>query len=218
MKSHVQPHSLPNAIEGLLNWCLPESVKEPILGDCLEGYINKYHRGATFAKLWLIKQVCSLVFHYSYTTQRGTLMFLFSVILVLLTMIMAFVLSGDWSNFINIPSMIIVVVPTLIAGALSAGRDNIRHHLLMLFDNKLLQANKTPKEVIKTYDVMSNTAMIMAWFGVVSGLVAMANAITKENFADVVLPAFAICILTLLYGLMIKTYCYFAKVRINSAL
>lgn len=145
-------------------------------------------------------------------------MFLISVILVLSTMVMAFVLSGDWSNFINIPSIIVVVVPTLIAGVLSAGKDNIKSHLFILFDNKRLQNNESPNDVLKTYDVMSNTAMIMAWFGVVTGLVAMASAITKETFADVVLPAFAICILTLLYGLMIKTYCYFAKVRINSCI
>ena len=214
-ESHLES-SLPSMALSLLKWSLPADLQEPIIGDCEEGFTNKMNISKNRAMLWLFKQVISILWSFGLQTQRGSIMFLLSVLGVVGIMVMSFWLGGTIAMYYNFPSVIIVVVPAVLAGIICARKGTFLSHFSVLTDSHSLSRLQNRKEYVKTFEVMSQTAMLMAWFGVVTGLVAMTSNITKETFADVFMPAFAVCILTLLYGIIIKTLCYFAKIRILS--
>lgn len=66
------------------------------------------------------------------------------------------------------------------------------------------------------FEIVGKVSMLMGWFGVISGAISMASNIEPEVFANVFGPAFAVMSLTLLYALIVKVFCYFAILRINS--
>lgn len=54
----------------------------------------------------------------------------------------------------------------------------------------------------------------MGFIGVVINAVAMASNIEPETFSGVFGSAFAVCMLTIFYALLIKALCYAAEAKI----
>ncbi|GEM_PF-3215536 len=208
--------NLPSSANAILRWSLPESLQEPLIGDCEEGFYNKRAQSKQKALFWLYKQIISILWNFGLTTQRGSIMFFMSMCGVIAIMLMALVLGGDYGMYVNIPSVIIVLIPSILAGAVYAEKGTFLSHFSLLINNNALKTLQQRQRYAKMFEIIGQTAMIMAWFGVVAGLVAISGNTTKDTFADVILPAFSVCILTLLYGLMLKALCHFAKIRILS--
>lgn len=212
--SNPECFKMPNYIVSMIDWCVPFDLQETIKGDIAEGLFNRLTKDKLSAYIWLYRQVIAIFWHFSPSTQRGSLMFMFSSILVSGIILMTFWLGGSLKMFFDLPSLIIVMVPALIAPFLTLSKKEVVDAFKALFDSNTLPSNAETCQ--KVFQIMDKVAMLMGWFGVISGAIAIAGNVNAESFAQVFGPAFAVMALTLLYALIIKVFCYFAILRVNS--
>ncbi|WP_339719386.1 hypothetical protein [uncultured Paraglaciecola sp.] len=142
-------------------------------------------------------------------------MFLLGMIVFVFTTAMAMMMSGEIMMFVNVPSLIIVFPPALFLTFASTSKQSRSHALALLF-SKGLGLNygelSAAKLVFKNF---GNLNLLMGWIGVVIGAIAMAANIELETFSQGFGPAFAVCMLTLFYALLMKVICYAAEAKIQ---
>jgi hypothetical protein len=108
-----------------------------------------------------------------------------------------------------------VVPPALILTFASSSKQSSSNAFRVLFSENL---NLSREELIaakQLYTTFGNMNMLMACIGVVIGAIAIASNIEAKVFSQVFGPAFAVCVLPLLYALLIKTLCYGAEAKIQ---
>lgn len=211
------PHrnSPPWLAQKCLHWSLPEGLKEAVLGDLEEEFHEKLaNRGHTNAKIWYLRQALLTTLTYLKRTQRGMLMFVISLLVFLGMTVMAFVLSGELSMFINIPSLLLVVPPALFFAFAATSKQAFSQGLKLLFDDGMDLSKAELLSAKRMFVTLGNVAMWCGFFGVIIGSIAMASSIEPEIFTKVIGPATAVCLLTLLYGMLIKIPCYLAEQKI----
>lgn len=169
--SNSQDYIMPASVSSLIDWCVPFELREVIKGDVSEGLFNRLTHTKLAAYVWLFKQVIAILWHFSPTTQRGSMMFIFSFLVVSSIIMMTFWLGSPPSMYFNL--------------------------------------------IQKTFQVIEKVAIMMGWFGVISGAIAIASNVEPEVFPRVFGPAFAVMSLTLLYALIVKVFCYLAILRLH---
>lgn len=207
---------LPKHVLSILSWSIPVALQDPIIGDIEEGLEKRADHSLPTTLIWLYKQTFSLIWHYMLAAQKGTIMFFLGLLTLLAVIAMTFVLGGGASLYVDIPSGIIVFTPALIVGFISVGKKQFFESFHMILDMQKLTNTEVTEKDVRVFDVMSTTATIMGWFGVVSGIVAMSANIKAEVFSTVFGPSLAVCLLTLLYSIIVKAVCYMAKQHILS--
>ena len=112
-------------------------------------------------------------------------MFFLGLIGVFGVMMYAAVLGGNLTAFIDIPSLVVVVVASFFAAlAMSKGK----------FDER-------------TISLTGDAAVIIGWLGFLIGLVLMAGNLKNLLANDAIGPAFSVAFLTVLYGYFLKLVC-----------
>lgn len=205
---------IPSHVNSIIDWSVPHELQEVIKGDLSEGFCNKLNSSKLPSYFWLYKQAILIFWHFSPNTQRGSLMFILSFLVISGIILMTFWLGGPLSMFFNLPSLIIVLVPALLAPFMVLKKNNVIGAFKALFDS-----NSTISDLDNyrhVFEIVSKVSMLMGWFGVISGAISIGSNMEPETFADVFGPAFAVMSLTLLYALIVKVFCYFAVLRINS--
>ena len=215
VQTKANSSALLNISNHILKWSLPQDLHEPIYGDLHEQFHIINRHSALKAYVWLILQTCSVLWHFSYSTQRGTFMFLISIFSIIAIVLMTFWLGGELSMYFDIPSILIVCLPAILVSLMAVGKETFMSSFKLLLSTHLLNELEETNEHVKTFEVMGKTAMLMGWFGIVTGAIAIASNISAEMFASVFGPAFAVMCLTLLYSLMMKTFCYVAILRLT---
>lgn len=204
---------MPPIVISIVDWCVPFELKEMIKGDISEGLFNRLTHTKLTAYVWLFRQMIGILWHFSPTNQRGSIMFIFSFLVVSSIVMMTFWLGGPPSMYFNLPSLIIVVIPALLAPFMMQQKSDVFDAFKALVDNN--SAINSIEKYIRTFQAIDKVAMMMGWFGVISGAVAMANNIEPEVFPQVFGPAFAVMSLTLLYALIVKVLCHLAVLRLS---
>lgn len=205
----------PRIIEKFLNWTLPKELKEPILGDLAEEYLSLAKRTPLKANYWYTRQALNTGLQFIIKTKRGLIMFLLGMIVFVAVTAMAMVMGGEIAMFINVPSLIIVFPPALMLTLASTSKQSRNHAMKLLFSEDA-DLNHTQLSAAKhVFTIFGNMNLFMGWIGVVIGAVAMASNIEPESFSQVFGPAFAVCLLTLFYALLIKALCYAAEAKIQ---
>lgn len=207
--------ALPKFYEKILEWCLPVELQAPILGDCCEEFNS--HINTLQAHIWMLRQTLSLLFRFIFTTQKGTLMFIIAVCALLAVFAMTLFLGGEFSMYVNLPSLLIVLPPALIFAWISSPPNVFKHAFTCLFNDQSYQQLEDKDAHAAVFRVMGKTAMLMGWFGVVTGIIAMASNINSEKLIAVIGPAIAVTLLTLMYGFIIKALCYLAELKLSVA-
>ena len=96
------PHP-PKAASLFLAWALPDSIVEPVLGDLSEEYIQRISNNKLIAaKTWYWRQAVKSGIQFMFKTQRGFVMFIFSIILFVAMTMLLVALSGVTSTFIDV--------------------------------------------------------------------------------------------------------------------
>jgi len=211
----LKTQSLPEFYEKLLLWCVPAELQSPIMGDCCEEFSAR--NNSLQAHIWLSRQTLSLLFRFMSTTQKGTLMFAIAVTALIAVFAMTLYLGGGISIFINVPSMLIVLPPALIFAWISSPPTVFKQAFACLFNDQRIQQLEDNEAHAAVFSVMGKTAMLMGWFGVVSGAISMVSHLTPDIFADAVGPATAVTFLTLMYAFIIKALCYLAELKLSVA-
>ena len=112
-------------------------------------------------------------------------MFFLGLIGVFGVMMYAAVLGGSLTAFIDLPSLIVVVVASFFAAlAMSKGK----------FDER-------------TISLTGDAAVIVGWLGFLIGLVLMAGNLKNLLANDAIGPAFSVAFLTVVYGYFLKLVC-----------
>ncbi|BDX06320.1 hypothetical protein MACH26_18410 [Planctobacterium marinum] len=206
----------PRLSERFLTWCLPSSLKEPIVGDLAEEYQQKLeHENVLTAIVWYQRQAFKTAIRYLWQTKRGVLMFILGLLTFLATLTMAIMWSGHWSIFINIPSFLLVIPPAILLTIGICSAQTCKTALRLLFDNELQPDITELKAAKHVYRMLGNCSLWLGTMGMVLGAVAIATNIEPEAFSDAFGPAFAVATLTMLYALILKVFCYIGEQKIQ---
>ena len=117
---------------------------------------------------------------------RRYFMFFLGLIGVFGVMMYAAVTGGNPGAFIDLPSLVVVVVASFFAAlAMSKGK----------FDER-------------TISLTGDAAVIVGWLGFLIGLVLMAGNLKNLLANDTIGPAFSVAFLTVLYGYFLKLVCF----------
>ena len=113
-------------------------------------------------------------------------MFFLGLIGVIGVLMFATIWGGDPGAFIDLPSIVVVVVASSFAAlAMSKGK----------FDKR-------------TISLTGDAAVIIGWLGFIIGLVLMAGDLKNLLANDAIGPAFSVAFLTVLYGYFLKLVCF----------
>lgn len=145
-------------------------------------------------------------------------MFLLSLLIFLIVVVMAFLLAGDYAMFVNVPSLIIVIPPAVIFAAAATSFKALKDGLSVMTNDHVTLGKVELLTSKRAYITLGNTAMLTGWLGVVIGIVAIASNVEPEVFKDVIGPATAVCMLTLLYALLLKVPCYLIEQKLLNEL
>lgn len=212
-------HSPPKWAQQVLAWSLPASLQEPVLGDLEEEFFEKrQHSGETLARFWYLRQAILTSVTFLKQTQRGMLMFVLSLLVLVVIVGIAFLMSGDLGMFINIPSLIIVLPIALTFSIAATSKQALLNGFKVLLDDQHTLDKRQLMASKRAFVTLGNTAMLCGYLGVVIGLIAMASNIEPEVFKKVFGPAAAVCLLTMLYALLIKLPCYLSEQKIQHKL
>ena len=216
MSHTLASRSVPKLSNRFLKWALPDDLIDPVLGDLEEEFFEKILINQNYATNWYRKQAIQTGLQFVCETKKGLLMFIISVFLFVALTLLAMWLGGGVDMFINIPSFLVVLPPTIaFTIAATSWQDVMRAFSQLTHSHKGLDQDlyKNSRQV---FIVMGNSAMLLAFFMTLICVVSLANSINAENFSQVFGPAFAVSILTLLYGVGIKVVCYVAEQKIIS--
>jgi len=205
----------PRLIEKFLHWTLPNELKVPILGDLAEEYVCLAEQTPLKANYWYTRQALCTSLQFLTKTKRGLIMFLLGIIIFVGMTLMAMLQSGEIMMFVNVPSCLIVVAPALILTCASSSKQSRSHAFRVLFSEDLDLSREELNAAKQLFTTFGNMNMLMASIGVVIGAIAIASNIEAKVFSQVFGPAFAVCVLPLLYALLIKTLSYAAEAKIQ---
>jgi flagellar motor component MotA len=126
------------------------------------------------------------------------------------------ILGGDLSMFANLPSLLVVIPPAIFATLAATSKQARSNAWSLLFSEAIELDTSKLKAAKQVFTILGNMSMLMGFIGVVINAVAMASNIEPETFSGVFGSAFAVCLLTLFYALLIKALCYAAEAKIQS--
>ena len=205
----------PRLIEKFLYWTLPNELKDPVLGDLAEEYLVLKTEKPYLANYWYARQALSTGLQFLTKTKRGLIMFLLGMIVFVLMIAMAMILSGEIMMFVDIPSFLIVVPPAFMLTLASSSRQSRNHAVKLLFSEGIKLNSAELNAAKQVFTTFGNLNMLMGCIGVIIGAISMASNIEPEQLSKVFGSAFAICVLTLFYALLIKALCYAAEAKIQ---
>ena len=206
----------PPLIERLLRWTLPDELKEPILGDLAEEFQQRHLSNSSKAHSWYIRQALKTSNQFIWHTKRGFVMFSLSIVVFTAVSLMAFWFgSEDFGLFIDIPSLLLIFPPALFFALAATSVKDMKNGLKSLINDELDLSQLELTHAKQFFDVMGNSALLMGFFTTFIGAIAMASHISADAFNEVFGPAFAVCVLVLMYSFGLKTLCYVAAQKIQ---
>jgi chemotaxis protein MotA len=205
----------------LLEWVLPEALQEPVLGDLQEEFLEKRQQNATRARWWYRQQALRTCWHFLHQTKGDWLMFIFSLLFFIGISVWVMWLSSADSlmMFYDFPSLALIFPTALLFAIGTTSRTTAQHAVAFLFEPKAGLPPLYYQQIQHFFEVIGQSGLLLGWFTTLIGVVAIANSINAENFAEAFGPACGVCLLTLLYSYGLKTITYIAaqKVRFVAA-
>lgn len=216
-KKLLQPNSPPIIALKWLNLCVPVSIREHLIGDMVEEFQLEQlpNKGTMRAKLWFWKQTLLTNYEFLNKQKGGIMAFMVSIVVFISTLIMAMWLGAEFSAFLNLPSLLITLVPAICFGLAATSVNSMKATLKLCLseqkDVEPLQINAA----IQFLQVSGNSGLLLGVIGTIIGAIAIGSNMEADVFGEVFGPAFAVCMLTLLYTFCFKVLCYVAEQKIR---
>ena len=198
-----------------LQWALPSALKEPILGDLEEEFLSRAQINPNAAKRWYQQQAMRSAFQFLWKTKRGLMMFIFSLVVFGGLTVMALVLGGGIDMFIDIPSALLVFIPSIVFALAATSSKTLSQGVNALLNEESQFDKQTLTNARLSFKVLGQTAILTGIFSSLIGAIAIGSHLQAGDFSTTFGPAFAVCILTLTYGFGIKTICYVAEQKLQ---
>ena len=218
MSSLKQEARIPRVAENLFYLFLPKELRELLVGDLYEEFYQEIipRYGPSRARWWYRGQVLKSIRFYILNRKGDIMFFLFSIFVFIALSIIAAVIGGTGvSYFVNIPSLILVIIPPFIfAVAPTSMKAWILGLKLLLIDQDYSEEQNV-KEASRFLKVFGNLSLILGIFYTFFGAIQILNGFsTKGTTTDIILQSSNVCVLTLFYGIAIKSILYVADQRL----
>ena len=210
-----QPVSPPKFSAQLLHWSLPKELKEPVMGDLDEEFIQHYLTDPAKATNWYRNQALRSALQFIWKTKRGLLMFLVSILVFLAVAVMGMELGIELSAYLDVPSLLLVVLPAIFFAIAATNFSSLKLGLRLLVNDELEADKLELMQAKQAFTVMGNTAVLTGIFSTLMGGIAIAGNIQAEEFNKVFGPALAVCFLTLYYGFGLKVLTYVSEQKLQ---
>ena len=202
----------PKIASQFLSWALPENIKEHVLGDLSEEYLQRIGSSTpATANYWYCRQAIKSGSQFMFKTQRGFIMFIFSILLFLGFTLMAMVLGGDITMYIDAQSVLIVFPPAFAFTVAATSAKEVKQAFVILFSNDASKNENVYKSSQRVFSVLGYLGIVLGIFMTLIGWVAIGAGMVDLSYFG---SAFAISILTLVYGIALKMLCYVAEQKI----
>jgi len=214
-KSYATYNQPPKIPSQFLSWALPESLIEPVLGDLSEEYLQRTSNNQLIsANYWYWRQAVKSGLQFMFKTQRGFVMFIFSTLLFLGFTLMAMVLaSNSPSLYMDIQSVLMIFPPAIAFTYASTSIKDVNRAFAILFGKDIGQDEKFYISSKRVFSVLGNSGVILGFFMTLIGWVAIGEHLDDiTHFGS----AFAVSILTLMYGIALKLLCYISEQKIQT--
>lgn len=204
----------PKIASQFLSWTLPEELIEPVLGDLSEEYLQRIsNKQLISANYWYWRQAVKSGTQFMFKTQRGFVMFIFSTLLFLGLTLMAMVLASSPSLYMDMQSILIVFPPAIAFTYASTSTKDVKGAFAILLGNDSSQDGQLYISSKRVFSVLGNSGIILGVFMTLIGWVAMGEHLDDMTHFG---SAFAVSILTLIYGIALKMLCYVAEQKIQT--
>lgn len=212
-----QSEQPPLLCQRLLEWVLPETLQEPVLGDLQEEFIERQQQNHSHACWWYRQQTLSTCWHFIYQTKGDWLMFVLSVVFFIAVSFWAMFIAGAGNSgmFYDLVSLVLIIPPAVLFAVGATSGHTLQQAMAFLLNPRPGADPLTYQQIRHFFNVMGNSALLLGFFSTLIGVVAIANAMNADNFASSFGQATAVCLLTLLYGCALKTLCYVAAQKVS---
>ena len=129
--------------------------------------------------------------------------------------LMAMILGGKLELFVDWPSIGIVIPPAIAFGIASSSVQSYLSSVKLAFVDQVDVPRKEALNACRFLQVTGTSAIYLGIFTTLIGWVAMAANIKADEFSEVFGSAFAVSVLTIMYGLAMKMICYTAEQKIQ---
>lgn len=200
----------------ILNLSIPVAAREHLIGDLVEEYITErlIQQGRFRANLWFWKQTLLSSYEFLNKQQGGIMAFIISMLVFVAVGLMAMVMSGELSMFVNLPSLIVVVPPAIAFGVAVTSFESMKLSIKLCISEQPDIPDKQVRLAMKFISVTGNSAVLMGIIFTLVGAIAIASNVNADTFSKVFGPALAVCVLTAFYAAIIKAVCYVAEQKI----
>lgn len=208
-----QPVILPPKLSSqFLNWSLPAELRDPIMGDLDEEYIQQLLNNPAKADSWYRNQAVRSALQFIWKTKRGLFMLLISLLVFIGFTLMGMWFSGGVDMFIDIPS-VLIVIPAAVAFTIAATSWQRCTQAITHFVSQ--ETDFAQQDLVISKQVFSMFGNVTLWLGsamTVLGWIAIGSNLDDPSSFG---PAFAVSVLTVLYAMLIKIVCYVAEQKIQ---
>ncbi len=202
----------PRLTERLLSWSLPEELKDPVLGDLEEEFLQRLTDNPAKAVSWYQRQAIRSAWQFIRKTKRGLIMFVLSLLIFIGFTVMAMVLAGSFTMFVDVPSALIVFPGALAFTIAATSWQDFKTAFRHLFTEGDTETTLELKVSERIFNILGNVSLWLGGAMTVIGWVAIGSNLDDVSFFGV---AFAVSILTFLYALLVKIVCYVSEQKLR---
>jgi hypothetical protein len=204
----------PKIATHFLSWALPKNLVEPVLGDLSEEYLQRISKNQLIgANYWYWRQAVKSGIQFMLKTQRGFVMFIFSVLLFLGFTFVAMVLAGGADMYMDLASILLIFPPAIAFTYASTSINEVNKAFSFLLGSDASQNAQVYRSSKRVFLVLGNAGVLLGIFMTLIGWVAMGSNMDDMNHFG---SAFAVSVLTLIYGIGLKMLCYVAEQKIQT--
>ena len=213
----VSSNTPPKLATKLMEWLLPANIRDAIIGDLYEEFYQQQEEPSLISssRRWFWLQSARAVLLYMWKEKGGLMAFAISLLIFIGVTLLAMILGGRMGMFMDLPSLIIVIPPAIAFGIGASSIQSYLNSVKFTFIDQLEVNKQDALNACRFLKVTGTTALYLGFFTTIIGWVSMANNIEENEFLRVIGPAFAVSILTIMYGLILKLICYTSEQKIR---
>lgn len=197
-----------------LTWASPAHLKDPVLGDMSEEFYQRVEKhGVVGAKRWYWQQSILSGVRFMLATKQNMVTFSVSLLVFMIVMIWLAILGGSVVDYISIPSVVAVIPLAVLFTVAATSKTKVSKAFNALINQDLDLSSDDLKTSKRVFSILGNTALLLGFFTTLMGWVSIGVNMDDINAFG---PAFAVSILTLMYGIAMKLLCYVAEQKMQT--
>lgn len=217
MKLITQQIRPPRLATKILELAVPVDYRENIVGDLFEEYGDSIHlsHGKLGADVWFWKQTLLTSYEFLNKQKGGIMAFMISIVVFVSMLAMAMWMGAQFGAFFNLPSFLVTILPAFCFGIAATSYRSFKNSVKLTISEQANVTDEDALSAIQFLKVAGNSGLWLGGIGTIIGAIAIGSNMEPASFGQHFGPAFAVCVLTLLYTFCFKVICYVAEQKIT---